>query len=102
MDTFSKFFTNHRHRKGFTDHDKHYRRKSLNLVPDYVKKDPNKNMKIEFLRNGKGKKTCDAKDLQYIRKEYNVIPFKGETKKLGSTGIKLYYDENLNNFVLEK
>ncbi len=102
MDTFSNFFTNHRHRRGYTDHDKKYRRKHQNLVPDYVKSDPTKNPKIEMLRKGPGKKICDGRDLEYIRKEYNVVPYKGEVKKLGSTGIKLYYDVNLNKFVLEK
>ena len=102
MDTFSNFFTNHRHRRGYTDHDKNYRRKNQNLVPDYMKSDPTKNSKIEMLRGANGKKICDSRDLEYIRKEYNVIPFKGKNKRLGSTGIKLYYDNNLNKFVLEK
>jgi len=30
------------------------------------------------------------------------MPFKGEVKKLGSTGIKLYYDEKLKKFVIER
>ena len=102
MDTFSKFFTNHRHRRGYTDHDKHYNRKSLNLVPDYVKKDLTKNPKIEQLRGKNGKKVCDGKDLTYIRNEYNVVPYKGEVKKLGSTGIKLYFDESIQKFVIER
>jgi|TARA_A100000172_G_C3039422_1_gene109837 hypothetical protein len=102
MDSFSKFFTNHRHRRGFTDHDKHYSRKSLNLVPDYVKTDTSKNNKIELLKKSKGKKTCDSRDLTYIRDIYKVVPLKDKVKRLGSTGIKLYYDKNLNSFVLEK
>lgn len=102
MDSFSKFFTNHRHRRGYTDHDKHYQRKHLNLVPDYVKKDPSKNPKIEMLRGKKGKQICGTPELNYIRKEYNVVPYKGEVKKLGSTGIKLYFDTQLGKFVLER
>ena len=102
MDNFANFFTNHRHRRGYTDHDKHYRRKHLNLVPDYVKKDVTKNPKIELIRNKRGKQVCDNNTLNYIRKEYNVIPYKGETKKLGSTGIKLYFDDSLNKFVIER
>ena len=102
MDTFSKFYTNHRHRKGYTDHDKHYQRKHQNLVPDYVKVDPSKNSMIELLRQKKGKHICGTPELDYIRKEYKVIPFKGEVKKLGSTGIKLYYDNNLGKFVIER
>lgn len=102
MDSFANFFTNHRHRRGYTDHDKHYQRKHLNLVPDYVKKDPSKNPKIELIRNKHGKQICDTPTLDYIRKEYNVVPFKGEVKKLGSTGIKLYFDNKLNKFVIER
>ena len=102
METFSKFFTNHRHRRGYTDHDKNYRRKHLNLVPDYVKSDPTKNQKIETLRGGRGKKICDRNDLTYIRDEYKVVPYKGEVKKLGSTGISLYFDDNIGKFVIER
>ena len=57
---------------------------------------------IEQLRDSTGKKVCGTRDLDYIRKEYNIIPFKGKVKKLGSTGIKLYYDTNLNKFVIER
>ena len=102
VDTFSKFFTNHRHRRGFTDHDKHYRRKSLNLMPDYMKTDPTKNSKIELLRGKKGKHICGSPELTYIRDTYKVVPIKGQIKKLGSTGIKLYFDNNLGKFVLER
>ena len=102
VDSFSKFFTNHRHRRGFTDHDKHYQRKHLNLVPDYVKADTSKNSKIELLRKKNGKHVCGTPELEYIRKEYNVVPFKGKVKKLGSTGIKLYFDPQLGKFVLER
>jgi hypothetical protein len=102
VDTFAKFFTNHRHRRGYTDHDRNYRRKHLNLVPDYVKTDPSSNPKIEMLRKAKGKKICDSNDLTYIRDIYNVIPFKGKVKKLGSTGIKLYFDDKINKFIIEK
>ena len=62
---FKKFFeskysgtqpgVNHRHRgTGFTDTHSTYRRKHVNLVPDYVKTDASKNQKIENLKNNKG------------------------------------------------
>ena len=62
---FKKFFESkyngpqpgvkHRHRgTGFTDTHSTYRRKHLNLVPDYVKTDASKNQKIENLKKNKG------------------------------------------------
>lgn len=103
MDPFSKFFTNHRHRRAIPGRgDPRYTRKHQNIVPDYVKTDPSKNPKIELLRKRPGKQICDKRTIDYIRKEYNVVPFKGEVKKLGSTGIKLYYNDKLNKFVIEK
>ena len=102
MDLFSTFFTNHRHRRAIPGAgDPRYTRKHQNIVPDYVKTDPTKNPKIELIRQKRGKQICDTNTLNYIRKEYNVIPYKGKTKKLGSTGIKLYFDEQLNKFVIE-
>ena len=103
MDPFSTFFTNHRHRRAIPGAgDPRYTRKHQNIVPDYVKADPTKNQAIEQLRGSSGKRVCSSSELDYIRKEYNVVPYKGEIKKLGSTGIKLYFDEKLNKFVLEK
>jgi len=114
MIKFHKFFENkyqgakpginHRHRRAIpgSSGDSRYLRKHENIVPDYVKTDPTKNQTIEQLRNGSGKKVCSTPDLDYIRKEYKIVPFKGEVKKLGSTGIKLYFDVKLKKFVLEK
>ena len=114
MIKFHKFFENkyqgakpginHRHRRAIpgSSGDSRYLRKHENIVPDYVKIDPTKNQTIEKLRNGSGKKVCSTPDLDYIRKEYKIVPFKGEIKKLGSTGIKLYFDVKLKKFVLEK
>jgi len=102
VDTFKKFFTNHRHRRGYTDHDKSYNRKHLNLVPDYMKVDSSLNSKIEKLKTRMGKEVCNGADLTYIRDKYKIIPLKGETKNLGSTGIKLFYDDSIGKFVLQK
>ena len=75
---------------------------SEKIIPDYVKADPSKNAKIESLKDSHGMRVCDRKDLEYMRTEYNVIPIKGEIKKLGSTGIQLYYDDKTNNFIIKR
>ena len=102
MDTFSKFFTNHRHRKGYTDHDKHYQRKHLNLVPDQFKKDLSKNQKIENLKSSPGSSPCTSSDLNYIRQTYNIVPRKDKEQLLGKTGIKLMYNPESQTFILIK
>ncbi len=102
MDTFKKFFTNHRHRRGYTDHDRNYNRKHLNLVPDYMKTDASLNSKIEKLRDRKGREVCNSTDLTYIRDKYKIVPIKGKTKRLGSTGIKIFFDDSIGKFILMK
>ena len=109
MQGFSKFFENkyqgpkpgvdHWHRKSIPDSSG---RKRANIVADYIKTDPTENQKIEQLRDGQGKKICGTRDLEYIRNQYKIVPFKGKIKKLGSTGIKLYFDNQLNKFVIER
>ena len=109
MQRFTKFFENkyqgpkpgvdHWHRKGIPNSSG---RKRANIVADYIKTDPTKNQKIEQLRDSNGKRVCGSKDLEYIKSQYNIVPFKGKIKKLGSTGIKLYFDDQLNNFVIER
>lgn len=103
MDSFSKFFTKHRHRgTGFTDTDSNYRRKHLNLVPDYVKTDASKNQKIEKLKNNKGTEVCFPKDLEYITKVFKIVPHKDKPRILGKTGIKLLYNPKTKQFILQK
>jgi|TARA_R110000787_G_scaffold177712_2_gene289688 hypothetical protein len=114
MIKFHKFFENkyqgtkpginHRHRRAIpgSSSDGRYIRKHENIVPGYVKTDPSKNQTIEQLRGSTGKKVCGTSDLDYIRREYKVIPMKGQIKKLGSTGIQLYFDKKLKKFVLER
>lgn len=99
---FYKIGTNHRHRRGFTDHDKHYRRKHLNLVPDYVKTDPTKNEKIEKLKNRPGFEICSPNDVIYITKNFNIVPHRDKINKLGSTGIIFAYNKKLKRFTLQK
>lgn len=113
MQLFKSFFenkyngpqvgVNHRHRKAIPMASSNgYTRSSQKIIPDYVKIDPSKNSKIESLKDSSGMKVCDRKDLEYIRREYNIIPIKGKIKKLGSTGIQLHYDDKTNNFILKR
>ena len=115
MQAFKKFFenvhngsqynVNHSHRQSIPNSDG-------SIVPDYVKSkndasiSTNKtkllNQKIESLKDGHGIRVCDRKDLEDIRLLYKCIPIKGEVKKLGSTGIQLYYDNNTNNFIIKR
>lgn len=113
MKPFKEFFiegsdnlqigVNHRHRgHGFTDTQSSYRRKHLNLVPDYAKTDMSKNPKIENLKNNNGTCVCTTNDLQYIRNTFNIIPCKDKEHQLGKTGIKLFYNSQNNSFMLQK
>lgn len=103
MDSFSDYHTKHRHRgTGFTDTDSSYRRKRLNLVPDYMKKDLSKNQKIEKLKDNKGSAVCTASDLKYIRDKFSIVPHKDKTQTLGKTGIILMYNPNTQTFILQK
>lgn len=103
--------TTSRHRKPMysTDIDRHYRRKSLNMVPQYVQADLNKNHKIEKLKkmpaNSGMKFVCNPQDLGYIKSTFlkGKDPVKGEMKMLGGKmGIKLYFDNNKNQWMIEK
>lgn len=113
MQTFKKFYENVY--TGVQHGVKHSHRRSLpkidgSIVPDYVKAKNDTsvsttkilNPKIEKLKDSHGMQVCDCKDLEDIRKLYNCIPIKGEIKKLGSTGIQLYYDNNTGNFILRR
>lgn len=99
--------TPHRHLKpgGFTDTDRHYRRKSLNLVPKYVQTPHDSNYKIETLKKRPGKFVCDTKDIQFIQRKFlkGNPPNPNELKMLGGKmGIKFYRDKALNQWVIEK
>ena len=100
--------TPHRHLKpgGFTDTDKHYRRKTgPNLVPEYVKTPHDSNHKIETLKKRPGKFVCDTKDIQFIQRTFlkGSPPNPNELKMLGGKmGIKFYRDRALNQWVIEK
>jgi len=79
-------------------------RKHQEFVPDMHKADPQYNNKINSLLTlKKGKFICSPEDIRFIRKKFGVedmLP--SRVKKLGNTGIVLYYDMNLKKFVMEK
>ena len=103
MDSFSSFFTKHRHRgTGFTDTDTSYQRKRVNLMPDYMKKDLSKNSKIEKLKDNTGTEICTPQDLDYIRKTFRIVPHKDKSQILGKTGIKLSFNPQSKTFILQK
>lgn len=108
MQLFKEFFEKglgikHRHRgTGFTDTQSSYRRKKLNLVPDWVKPDMTKNQKIENLKKNKGSCVCAPNDLQYIQSTFNIIPRKDKACMLGKTGIELFFNTQNNSFMLRK
>lgn len=103
MDSFSDYHTKHRHRgTGFTDTDKSYQRKRVNLMPDYMKKDLSKNQKIEKLKDNDGMAVCTKIDLDYIRDNFGIIPHKERAQVLGRTGIQLSFDPITKNFILKK
>tara|TARA_B110000495_G_C23039634_1_gene622603 strand:- start:815 stop:1159 length:345 start_codon:yes stop_codon:yes gene_type:complete len=75
-----------------------------NLIPDRDRVDPTLNSKIEILRGkSSGKEIVSDSDLEYMIPKYNLRNLtKTSPKFLGKTGIKLYWDEGINNFVIEK
>lgn len=81
-----------------------WRQGSQNLVPDRDKVDPTLNPKIEKLRNKpSGKEFVTAADLQYIIPKYDLRNLTASNPKfLGKSGIKVYWDDSANSFVLEK
>lgn len=111
MDSFKDFYKlptfkerpEPRHRKAkFTDTDPHYRRKHVNLVAKMHKKDLSKNQKIEHLKDHNGRLVLDANDLQYITMTFKTTPDKTKVKMVGNTGIKLFFDQQLNAWIAEK
>lgn len=81
-----------------------WRQGSQNLVPDRDRVDPTLNSKIETLRNKpNGKEILTNSDLQYMMSEYGLRNLsKTQPKSLGKTGITVYWDTTINNFVAEK
>lgn len=75
-----------------------------NLIPDRDRHDASLNQKIEILRDKpRGKEYITAKDLEYIIPKYNLANLtKTSPKFLGKTGIKIYWDEQVGEFCLEK
>lgn len=84
-----------------------WRQGSQNLVPDRDKVDPTLNSKVEQLRGvprGTGRKIPVSDiDLKYIIPKYNLQNLsKTESRFLGKTGIRIYWDTNANSYYIEK
>lgn len=90
----------HQHPIGRTGYD----RKNPQFVPDMHKADLRSFQKLENLRNGKtGRYVLSPSEFSKLKKLYSINLVKpGEIKKLGNTGINLYFDPNFNKFVMER
>lgn len=79
-------------------------RKNPQFVPDMHKADLNSFQKLDYLRNGKkGRYVLSPGEFSKLKKLYNISLVKpGEVKKLGNTGINLYYNQEFNKFVMER
>lgn len=83
-------------------------RQSQNILPDMHRHDATLNDKIENLRKmPSGKSVVSLVDLKYIIPKYNIKNLSHNTKKdsskrLGTTGIQLYYDDLTNSYCIEK
>ena len=75
-----------------------------NLLPARDRVDGSLNAKVEILKKkDSGKQLCTSTDLQYLIPKYDLRNLtKTNPKFLGKSGIKVYFDDNLNSFVLEK
>ena len=89
-----------RQQRGFTGGQRLHQ----NLVPARDRVDTSLNSKIEVLRDKpNGKEIVTDIDLKYMIPKYNLQNLtKTEPKFLGKTGIKLYWDDTVNSFVIEK
>jgi len=82
-----------------------WRQGSQNLVPDRDRVDPTLNPKIERLRNSDSfeKIPVGEQDLKYIQNKYNIRNITTKSPRmLGKTGIRMYWDDTINNFVLQR
>lgn len=79
-------------------------RKNPQFVPDMHKANLNSFQKLDNLRNGKkGRFVLSPSEFSKLKKLYNISLVKpGEVKRLGNTGINLYYDQEFNKFVMER
>ena len=91
---------NSRKQKGFTG----MTRDRQNLVPDKDRPNPDLVHKVEVLRNSMtGRQVLNAKDLQDILGMYNIKNLTPDrSRELGTTGIVIQFDDNLNTYCLNK
>lgn len=89
-----------RQQSGFTGMS----RKHQNLVPACHKVDPTSNQKVDILKDmEKGTKVLSWTDLKHVISKYNVGNLsKDKPRKLGNTGISIFWNHSLNNWVITK
>jgi|TARA_R110002050_G_scaffold219655_5_gene355532 predicted nucleotidyltransferase len=75
-----------------------------NLIPDIHKADPNSNNKVDLLLNKQaGHFVLNGDDVKGIVNTFRVTDLSPMTsKRLGNTGITIYYDRNLKNYCIKK
>jgi hypothetical protein len=90
-----------RHMKGMTGIN---RSTGQNLIPDIHKVDPNSNNKVDLLlKKQAGRFVLDSNDIDGIIKTYRVTDLAPTNpKRLGNTGITIYYDPSLQNYCIKK
>ena len=82
-----------------------WRQGSQNLIPDRDRVDTTLNSKIERLRGSlsREKIPVNKQDLDYIQNEYGIKNVKTSSPRmLGKTGIQLYWDDSINNYVIQR
>lgn len=97
----------HRNEKGYTDEDPNYRRKHLNMVPDYVKK--SQNTAVEKIRSlNYDKQTFQMLsniEAQQIIKKYGInidnLKKQGQAR-LGRSKSIIVYNPVYKNFYIKK
>ena len=91
---------NTRMQKGFTGMLRHRQ----NLVPDMHRPDPSDINKVEILKTSVHRHiVLNKKDLQDIQDKYNIKNLTTDSpRELGTTGITIYFDNNLGSYCLRK
>jgi predicted nucleotidyltransferase len=80
------------------------RKKHPEFVPDMHKLDPKSFTKLEALKKQqKGRLVLSPFEFKELKRRYNIdLIIPGKFKMLGNTGIKVYFDVNLNRHIMEK
>ena len=79
-------------------------RKHREFVPDMHQPDMGSFAKLDNLRKGKtGTKVLSPSELNKLKQRFNIgIILPGEVKKLGNTGISVYFDKQTNRYMMQR